>query len=196
MIEMLEETPLGLPTGLGPYRLVDWDALPESPRCELIYGRLYVSASPTLLHQITAITFWEHIEAFARERGGIVIVAPIDVILAEHTVVQPDVIYVGPDRRDRVDTRVTGAPDLAVEILSPATARRDRGVKLKLFADHGVREYWIVDPGVRQIEFLVARRSRFEVALPEGDQYRSGAIEGLSLDLKEVWGAIDERLAR
>lgn len=170
MIEMLEETPLGLPTGLGPYRLVDWDALPESPRCELIYGRLYVSASPTLLHQITAITFWEHIEAFARERGGIVIVAPMDVILAEHTVVQPDVVYVGPDRRDRLGTRVTGAPDLAVEILSPETARRDRGVKLKLFADHGVREYWIVDPGARQAEFLVAHRGRFEVALPEGDR--------------------------
>lgn len=196
MIEMLEETPLGLPTGLGPYRLVDWDALPESPRCELIYGRLYVSASPTLLHQITAITFWEHIEAFARVRGGIVIVAPMDVILAEHTVVQPDVVYVGPDRRDRLGTRVTGAPDLAVEILSPGTARRDRGVKLKLFADHGVREYWIVDPGARQVEFLVARRGRFEVALPEGDRYRSQAIEGLSLDLEGVWGAIDERLAR
>ena len=196
MIEMLQETPLGLPTGRGPYRLADWDALPESPRCELIYGRLYVSPSPTLLHQVVVATFWEHIESFARERGGIVVIAPIDVILADHTVVQPDVVYVGPERRDRLGTRITGAPDLAVEILSPGTARRDRGVKLQLFADHGVREYWIVDPGSQQIEFLTARRGRFEVALPEGDVYSSEAIEGLSIDLEVLWGAVDERLGR
>lgn len=196
MIEMLEATPPGLPTDPGPYRLADWDALPESPRCELIFGRLYVSPSPTIVHQVSITAFWEVLEAFARERGGLAIVAPIDVVLADHSVVQPDLVYVGPERRDRASTRVNGAPDLAVEILSPGTARRDRGVKLKLFADHGVREYWIVDPDARQVEFLVARRGRFVVALPEGDVYRSEAIDGLSLDLRAVWEVVAERLGR
>ncbi len=73
---------------------------------------------------------------------------------------------------------------------------RDRGVKLRLFAEHGVREYWIADPASRQVEFLVARHGPFEVTLPDGDTYRSEAIEGLSLDLAMLWQAVDERLER
>ena len=61
--------------------------------------------------------------------------------------VQPDLLFISHERRGIIgEKQVTGAPDLVVEILSPSTAHRDRGIKLDLYARHGVRQYWIVDP--------------------------------------------------
>lgn len=61
--------------------------------------------------------------------------------------VQPDILFASNERRGIIgEKQVTGAPDLVVEILSPSTAHRDRGIKLDLYARCGVREYWIADP--------------------------------------------------
>jgi Uma2 family endonuclease len=112
----------------------------------------------------------------AERTGGAVAIAPLDVTLADHSVVQPDVIYVSASRLEIVGDRIEGAPDLLVEVLSPGTSRRDRNEKLKLYAESGVREYWIVDAVERQIEFLVNDSGTFHVALPVDDRYRSAAL--------------------
>lgn len=74
-------------------------------------------------------------------------------------------------------------------------ARRDRGDKLALYAETGIREYWIVDPAESQIEFLVNEGGRFVVALPAGAEYRSVALPELHLDLLAFWREVDETLA-
>jgi Uma2 family endonuclease len=193
-VELLTETPLAPPAGLGPYRRQDYYALPDEPRCELLFGRLYVMASPTLPHQEVAQQLWRCLDDIARGSGGRAYIAPLDVELADHSVVQPDVLYVSAGRRDILRQRVQGPPDLLIEILSPGTARRDRGEKLILYALSDIREYWIVDPGLRQIEFLVNDAGRFVVALPEAGHYRSQAIPEIHLDVVELWRQIEARL--
>lgn len=108
---------------------------------------------------------------------------------------QPDVIYLTAANRGIIGQRLEGAPDLVVEVLSAGTTRRDRGEKLALYAETGIREYWIVDPSERQIEFLVNESGRFVVALPAGAEYRSKELPELHLDLLVFWREVDETLA-
>ena len=193
-VDLLTEAPLAPPAGLGPYRRKDYEALPDQPRCELLFGRLYVMPCPSLPHQAVALTMGLHLDRVAQASGGRVYIAPMDVMLADHSVVQPDVIYVSPERFAVLKRRIEGAPDLLVEILSPSTARRDRGEKLVVYAQSGVREYWIVDPEVRQIEFLVNEAGRFVVALPEAGRYQSQNLPEVHLDVAEFWRQVETRL--
>jgi len=193
-VALLDESPLAPPAELGPYRRRDYEALPDEPRCELILGRFYLSPSPSPFHQTVVAPLWQHFDQLARSSGGLAFPAPLDVFLAEHSVVQPDVIYASASRRSLVGERVEGAPDLVVEVLSPGTARRDRGEKLSLYAESGVREYWIVDPQERQIEFLVNEGGRFVVSVPLGDEYRSPALPEIRLGLAGFWREVADRL--
>jgi Uma2 family endonuclease len=184
------ETPHATRSELGPYREADYLRLPEQPRCELLYGRLPVLPTPPLRHQHVVGRVICHLFDFADRVGGRAIVSPVDVVLAEHSIVQPDVIYVRRERAGILRQRVEGAPDLVVEILSPATARRDLGEKLRLYREFGVAEYWIVDPILETFEFLENAPTGFHVRLPEGAVYRSAAIPGLELDLEAFWRAL------
>jgi Uma2 family endonuclease len=191
MVPVVYETePLLATSELGPYRDADYMALPDEPRCELLYGRLLVTPAPTIRHQRVAVRIIEILIAFANRIGGEAFCAPVDVVLADHSIVQPDAIYVSPARSSILRNRAEGAPDLAVEILSPGTARRDLGPKLRLYADSGVREYWIVDPNLRTFTFLENDGNGFRVRSPEGTLYRSSAIAGLELDVEAFWRTI------
>jgi Uma2 family endonuclease len=184
------ESPHSARTDLGPYREADYLALPDEPRCELLYGRLPMTPAPTLRHQRVVRQVFRLLLEFADRSGGEAFDSPVDVVLADHSIVQPDVVYVGSKRAGILRQRVEGAPDLVVEILSPGTARRDLGEKLRLYADSGVAEYWIVDPALETFEFLENTADGFRVRLPDGAVYRSAAISGLELDLEWFWRAI------
>lgn len=72
---------------------------------------------------------------------------------------EPDIAWFGPEKTASLtpETTIYPIPDLIIEILSPATEKRDRGVKLEDYAAHGVAEYWIVDADKRTIEqYLIA----------------------------------------
>ncbi|HEV3074953.1 MAG TPA: Uma2 family endonuclease [Thermoanaerobaculia bacterium] len=193
-VDLLTEAPLAPPAGLGPYRQKDYEALPDEPRCELLFGRLYVMPAPTLRHQAVLGAMWLHLTGIAQASGGRAYFAPLDVVLADHSVVQPDAIYVSPARFDILRRRIEGAPDLLVEVLSPGTARRDRGEKLMLYAQTGIREYWIVDHEVRQIEFLINEAGRFVVAFPEAGRYQSESLPELHLDVAGFWRQVETQL--
>jgi Uma2 family endonuclease len=136
----------------------DYEALPaDGRRYELHEGELLVTASPGLPHQRLVgdlfVVLREHVQA---HRLGEVFLSPVDCILSDTTVVQPDVIYLEAAQSSLAVTRgVEGAPTLAVEIVSPSTARIDRGATLRLYARHGMRYYWIVDPDAQSIEAYV-----------------------------------------
>ena len=136
----------------------DYEALPaDGRRYELHEGELSVTAAPVPAHQRIlldlAVALREHV---MRRNLGEVFVAPIDCILSDTTVVQPDIVFLDAGRALAVSARgIEGPPTLAVEILSPSTAPIDRGVKLQLYARHGVPYYWIVDPDARSLEAYV-----------------------------------------
>jgi Uma2 family endonuclease len=183
------ETPLAPRVGLGPYREADYLGLPDEPRCELLYGRLVVMSAPTLRHQVVVARVLRLLLELADQKGGLAVGSPVDVALADHSIVQPDVVYVSAARSSVLRDRVEGAPDLVVEVLSPGTARRDLGEKLRLYAEAGVAEYWIVDPSHQTFEFLV-NDDGFRLRLPDGPTYRSPAIPGLVLELDAFWRSI------
>lgn len=195
-VALLREPPLHPYSDLGPYRRRDYEALPDEPRCELIFGRFYVSPSPLVLHQIVVSLLLRIMDDIASASGGLALPAPLDVHLADHSVVQPDVIFISAAQRGIAQRWVEGAPDLLVEVLSPGTARRDRGDKLGLYAESGIREYWIADPFERQIEFLVNEGGRFVVALPDGEEYRSRILPEIRLHLPTFWQSVEARLGR
>lgn len=191
-VQVLRESPAAPLSAIGPYREADHQAAPEEPRLELLFGRFFVSPSPSPLHQVIVGLLGKRLLDIAIASGGWSAMAPLDVFLADHSVVQPDVVYLAADRRKCLRERVEGAPTLVVEVLSTATARRDRGEKLKLYAQSGVQEYWLVDGESRQIEFLVNRGKEFAVALAEDGVYRSAHVPELILNLEALWGEVSQ----
>ncbi len=144
----------------------DYAALPDDgKRYQLLEGELVEMPSPTSWHQVVSGELYSALRAHVLEhRLGRVLYAPLDVVLEDRTVVQPDVIFVSNERMGILRRRnVEGAPDLCVEIPSPGTERVDRVRKLGLYARHGVPHYWIVDLEARSIEEYVLAGETYRV---------------------------------
>ena len=186
-LPLLAEAPLVPSAGVGPFGRSDYESLPEEPRCELIHGRFFVSPSPSGRHQTVVLALFRWLHGIARKAGGRALAAPLDVHLNEHTVVQPDLVYISSARKGIVQAAIEGAPNLVIEVVSPGTARLDRGEKLRAYARASVAEYWIVDPQERQIQFLRGAEGMFVVELSDGTLYRSGVNPEIELDLEELW---------
>lgn len=125
-----------------------------STRHEVIAGELVVTPGPSTRHQRVVARLIHRLVGFTEANHlGEVFPGPVDVLFAEGDYVEPDIAFVGNDRSDRVTERgIEGAPDLIVEVVSPATAARDRGFKLDRYRHFGVPEYWVVDPDAETIE--------------------------------------------
>jgi Uma2 family endonuclease len=133
----------------------DYAALPDDGRrYEILDGELSVTAAPNPRHQLTLGDLYDVVRRHVKEHGlGLVFFAPIDVILADTTIAQPDLVYLDQARTGLVSQRgIEGAPALVVEVLSPTTTRTDRTTKLRLYARYGVPHYWIVDSEAHAIE--------------------------------------------
>jgi Uma2 family endonuclease len=133
----------------------DLERWPEDGRrYELYDGEVFEIPSPLLIHQFVLGRVYLALSAYVQTHGGAVFVAPLDIVLTDFDVVQPDVLLFTPEREHLLQMRqVTRyAPDLAIEILSPGTARNDRGRKLRLFERHRLKEYWLVDPDGPSVE--------------------------------------------
>ncbi len=170
--------------------------LPEDHlRHELIGGEHFVSPSPAVKHQRIVLNLARILSSFARaHRLGEAMVGPLDVLLTEHDVVEPDVLFVSAARANRVQERyVDGAPDLVVEVLSPSNRKLDRTKKHRLYETHGVPEYWIVDPEVESVEVYRAATPGGPLALAgslapaAGDTLETPLLPGLRIPMSEVF---------
>jgi Uma2 family endonuclease len=170
--------------------------LPESgsTRHEVIGDDLVVTPAPSLHHQrITGRLFAWLFDFVEKEGLGEVFPAPVDVLLGEGDYMEPDIVFVRSERsRDLLSDRgVEGPPDLVVEVLSPATEIRDRGIKLDRYRLFGVAEYWIVDPDGRSIEVWDLEGRVTEPAVYEADDLfhwtPAGASGSLEIGLLELF---------
>lgn len=170
----------------------DYEALPaDGRRYELHDGELLVTAAPGLPHQRVVGELFALLRQHVRvHRLGEVFVSPVDCILSDTTVVQPDLVFLESARSSIASSRgIEGPPTLAVEIVSCSTARVDRGAKLQLYARHGIPNYWIVDPEVRSIEARVRSGGAYRLTarLAEADRGSLPPFEELTIELEPLW---------
>jgi Uma2 family endonuclease len=171
----------------------DYAALPDDGRrYQLLDGELVMNPSPTRWHQAVSGELHSRLREHVVSRGlGEVFAAPLDVLLDERNVVQPDLLFVSNARREILrDANVAGAPDLCVEILSPGTERTDRLRKLDIYARAGVPHYWIVDPATGSIEEYVLHGDVFSVqsVTPRGELFRPAALPGFEFRMGTGYG--------
>ena len=146
---------MGMPAPQPRTTIEDLLALPDDGlRHELLDGEHVVSPAPFPDHQRAVGEFLNALRNSVHgRRDAEVFVAPADIQLSSRTLVQPDVFVVRSDPERRLSVWADApVPILAVEILSPTTAARDRGAKRRLYLEAGVEEYWIVDLDARLVE--------------------------------------------
>jgi len=171
----------------------DYLQLPENggTRYEILDGDLAVTPAPLTRHQRVSRNLGRILDAYVHSRHlGELFYAPTDVILAETSVVEPDLLFVVAARASIISRRaIEGPPDLMIEILSPTTAKRDRETKLKLYARYGVAHYWILDPDGRWIELYENDGGSFrQTTRAEGNAtLRCTLFPELEIRLGEVW---------
>jgi Uma2 family endonuclease len=165
----------------------------DGRRHELIDGEHFVTPAPVRRHQKLSMRLGSAIETWLREHPvGEVYAAPLDVILSDVDVVEPDLLFVSKERADILGKWVHGAPDLVIEILSPSTRRADEVAKRRLYERAGVREYWIVDGEIEVVK--IYRRQAdgtfprvLELSREEGDSLATPLLPGFSLLLAELF---------
>jgi Uma2 family endonuclease len=141
-----------------------WHLPEDGKRYELLDGGLNVIATPNRRHQRVSHLLEGYLTSGLEKRGlGEVYSAPLAVILDDHSVVEPDLLYVSKERSHILaDRGIEGAPDLVIEILSPSSRRTDAHTKSKLYARTGVRHYWIADPELDRLELYRLAGSEYE----------------------------------
>ncbi len=138
-----------------PLTYEDYCLIPDDgKRHEIIDGEEYMSPSPTTPHQRIVVNLLYELRRYTEEKTvGEVFVAPHDVLLSEVDIVQPDVFFVTAENREIIKEHgIEGAPDLIAEVVSEGNRRHDEVRKRKLYARHGVPEYWVVDPELETVK--------------------------------------------
>jgi Uma2 family endonuclease len=167
----------------------DYLAIPDDGRRhEIIDGEHYVVPAPNTSHQLVSGNIYFALALWVREHAsGVVMYSPVDVILSEHDIVEPDLVFVRSENASRVEQRgIAGSPDLVVEILSPSNRRYDQVRKRELYERFGVPEYWIVDCDERTVKVLRLRGARY-AEIEIGDILTSPLLPGFTLPLATLF---------
>jgi Uma2 family endonuclease len=155
-------------------------------RYELIDGVVVMSPSPRPRHWKVLHEIARQFDAFV-ERGGVAdVYGETDLKLHDMAVFRPDLcVFVRPTPKPFPD-RLTEAPDLVVEILSPGAEARDFITKRDEYEKRGVKEYWVIDPNGGRVRAWHLERSRLVESLVEGDSLASAGVPGFTLDLGRI----------
>jgi Uma2 family endonuclease len=174
----------------------DLELLPDNGnRYEIVDGELFVTRAPGWGHQRTIKNICTELDLWSRQTGLGEVVSNPGIIFTDADNVIPDVVWISKERLavllDEAE-HLTGAPELVVEVLSPGETneRRDKEAKLKLYAVQGVREYWIADPRLQQIQ--VYRRENATLVMVAtlftGDELTSPLLPGFSCAVAKLFG--------
>ena len=167
----------------------DYWNLPEGERAELIDGQLYELASPSRIHQEIIIELTYHFQHYIKSNKGNckIYAAPFAVNLNanDQTFVEPDIsVICDPDKLS--DRGCEGAPDLVIEVVSPSSRRMDYIRKMALYADAGVREYWIVDPATEQTTLYRFEETDAPAIIPFNQDIPVGIYENLQINIADL----------
>ena len=167
--------------------VMDLEAMPEDGnRYEVIEGELFVSCAVGLTHQQISGNIHYLIRSYLEKNPLGVVIATPGLILTELSGVIPDLVFFRHELSKEIVSgeRLTSAPDLVVEILSPGpdNVRRDRIAKRQLYAQHGVAEYWLVDPSMQSLEVYRLQAGSLELVaiLKDKDELTSPFFPGFT----------------
>jgi Uma2 family endonuclease len=150
-----------------------------------------MSPSPSFFHQQIVVRLYKMLDAWVeKHRLGQTAVAPLDMVLSATRATQPDVIFVSNERSHILTDRIRGAADLVAEVISPESRRRDRIDKRDLYEQHGVREYWLIDPEAKTVEVLHLESGEYELVgrWHPGERAHSRLLKGFQAPAKNLLG--------
>jgi Uma2 family endonuclease len=184
--------------GKAPHRATDEDllALDEKTRAEVIEGRVVMLPSPNYSHQSSqgALRYLLggpfHEEHGRRGPGGWWILADVDIRFAEALVLRPDLVGWRRERLPFLPVRPTDVvPDWVCEVVSPSNASHDLVTKRRLYAEHGVPHYWLVDPSVRTLTALTLRDGLWveDGVFDDNDLARIAPFEAVELEVGRLF---------
>ena len=179
------------------YSYADYLTWKFEERVELIKGRIFkMTPAPARKHQKISGKLFTRFSNFFYQHSCDVYSAPFDVRFPSgegnkqtYTVVQPDISRIC-DKSKLDDRGCVGAPDLIVEILSPATSKKDAKDKFYLYEENGVKEYWMADPNTKLLDIFVLgddKKYHFAGKFTEEDTVKVSIFPELEIDLKEVF---------
>ena len=158
---------------------------------ELWEGELIMSPTPTPSHQRIVVNLLLAFDGHVREKkSGTVFVSPLDVVLTQHQVVQPDIFYVSNANKAIIQDRVRGVPDLTAEVISRGSWKRDRVEKKALYEQAGVAEYWIIDPDSETIEVFARVKGVYQLhsRAQHGEVAKSKLLIGFKISFHDLLG--------
>ena len=170
----------------------DYAAIDDGFLYELINGELRkMSPAQTFFHQMSNSDLLLLLKLFVKKHHlGQVVYAPVDVKFDKFNTVQPDILFISKSNRHKISSKgvVIGAPDLVVEIISPASSNYDRKIKKELYEKNGVKEYWLVDIEEKTVEVfenIDGKFSLFSYAVDNG-QVISKLLPGFEVDIIDI----------
>lgn len=179
-----------------------WDyksycSINDEKRYEVINGNLIMVPAPGFEHQQFSVNLEFILVQYMRSKSlGKFLDAPIDIILDENNVVQPDILFISKENKGIIQEKgIFGSPDLVIEIISKSSRYRDIFTKKDLYQYFKVKEYWLVDPKSKSIQVLFLNENGkydlySEAYLEDEDENPkviSKVIDGLEVDLKDVF---------
>lgn len=178
-------------TGLTYEDLLEMFPEQDNVRRDLIDGELIVTPSPLRRHQQVVGRLHVLLFRYAEEHGGEALTGPFDVFFSDRNVVEPDVLYVGPENLGRMEERfVRSAPDLVVEVSSPSTRGVDLVRKKELYERYSVPEYWFVDLDADRVEAYRLEEGCYAgpTLVERGETLTSPVLPGLQAPVEEILG--------
>jgi Uma2 family endonuclease len=168
-------------------------ALPnDGNRYEVLDGVLFVSPAPRPAHQRAVARLWEILKGYCMKHGiGEAMMSPADIEFSPQRLLQPDVFVVPPDIAGRfLSWKEVKTLLLAAQVISPSTARADRGEKRQILQDEGVPEYWIVDLDARIFERWRPGDDRPEILRNRLEWHPESPVPALAIDLSDYFTSV------
>lgn len=165
----------------------------DGDRHEILDGEHSVTPAPVPKHQRVSMNLSLGLGPFIRQHNlGDLLAAPIDVVLSDNDLVQPDLLFISRRRAAIItDKNIQGAPDLAIEIISDPTRLRDEHLKRRRYDELGAQEYWLVDRFHGTVRVFRRNGGRFEsiaeLSVQANDVLTTPLLPGLRLPLAEIF---------
>lgn len=170
----------------------DYLQLDEDIIFEIIEGEQQMAAAPNWQHQNISQNLERLLDFYVQQKKlGKIFHAPVDVVLDENNVIQPDIIFISQANLKilrKEHPGIIGVPDLVVEIVSPSSFHRDVHQKKDLYEHFQVREYWIIEPATATVEVFVLENGKYQLLAfaAEKGVVTSKVLEGFQINIAEI----------